>query len=122
MRLHHIGMNVKSLERSKEFYQTYFGFKEEMYFTWGSEKILFLKKDNDRLELIEEPGKGDGSKGTFLHLALEVAELKKELGVVKEKGLIPVEGPLELENGWKVAFFFGPDGEIIEMVEDHFHS
>ncbi|WP_411388023.1 VOC family protein [Rossellomorea vietnamensis] len=31
---------------------------------------------------------------------------------------MPVEGPLLLENGWKVAFFFGPDGEIIELIEE----
>jgi lactoylglutathione lyase len=117
MRLHHIGMNVQSLERSKEFYQTHFGFKEEMYFNWGSENILFLKKGDNRLELIEEPEEDDRSKRTFLHIALEVVELEKELGLLKEKGLMPVEGPLDLENGWKVAFFFGPDGEIIEIVE-----
>jgi lactoylglutathione lyase len=117
MRLHHIGMNVKSLEKSKEFYQTHFGFMEEMYFKWGSEKILFLKKGDHRLELIEEPGASNGSRGAFLHIAFDVSDLEKEVGSVKKKGLMPVEGPLLLENGWKVAFFFGPDGEIVEMVE-----
>lgn len=118
MRLHHIGMNVKSLERSKEFYQSHFGFAEEMVFNWGSENILFLKKGDCRLELIEESGDGEGSACAFLHLALEADDLEKEVGFVKEKGLMPVEGPLLLENGWKVAFFLGPDGEIIELIEE----
>ncbi|CAN7156083.1 VOC family protein [Rossellomorea sp. LjRoot5] len=118
MRLHHIGMNVLSLERSKEFYQTHFGFEEEMIFEWGSESILFLKKGDCRFELIEESGNGEGSPCAFLHIALEAMDLEKEVGFVKEKGLMPVEGPLLLENGWKVAFLFGPDGEIIEMIEE----
>lgn len=117
MRLHHIGMNVESLVRSKEFYQSYFGFEEETYFEWGSEKILFVKKNDCRLELIEEPGEDNGSKRTFLHIALAVIDLETEVGQLKEKGLVPVEGPVVLENGWKVVFYFGPDGEIIELVE-----
>ncbi|WP_060673985.1 VOC family protein [Rossellomorea vietnamensis] len=118
MRLHHIGMNVKDLERSKEFYQSHFGFEKEMVFKWGSENILFLKKGDCRLELIEEPGEDDGMKRTFLHLALAADDLEKEVEFVKYKGLLPVEGPLLLENGWKVAFFLGPDGEIIEFIEE----
>lgn len=117
MRLHHIGMNVKSLERSKEFYQSHFGFKEEMVLKWGSENIMFLKKGDCRLELIEESGEG-GSTCAFLHIALEADDLEKEVESVKKKGLVPVEGPLLLENGWNVAFFFGPDGEIIELIEE----
>ncbi|TMU83954.1 VOC family protein [Bacillus sp. BHET2] len=118
MKLHHVGMTVNSLRRSNEFYQRYFGFKEEMEFQWGSEKILFLKKEDCRLELIEESGKDSVSKGVFLHLALEVDDLETEIGLLMKEGLSPVEGPLVLENGWKVAFFYGPDGEIIEMVEE----
>jgi lactoylglutathione lyase len=118
MRLQHIGMNVKSLVLSKEFYQFYFGFEEETYFEWGSEKILFMKKNDCRLELIEEPGEDNGPKRTFLHLALEVIDLETEIGLLEENGLVPVEGPVLLENGWKVVFFFGPDGEIIELVEE----
>ncbi|WP_179884850.1 VOC family protein [Bacillus sp. AFS015802] len=117
MKVHHIGMKVKSLAVSKEFYQTYFGFQEEMKVTWDSEDILFLKKGNCRLELIEETGEKDGLGRTFLHLAFEVTSLEEEIGFLEEKGLLPVEGPVVLENGWNVAFFFGPDGEMIEMVE-----
>ncbi|MBN8194039.1 VOC family protein [Bacillus sp. NTK074B] len=43
MKLHHIGINVKNLQTSKEFYQTYFGYEEELKFRWGSENILFLR-------------------------------------------------------------------------------
>ncbi len=118
MRLHHVGMIVKSLKRSNEFYQRYFGFKEEMKFRWGSEEILFLKKKDCRLELIEESGEDEGSKRVFLHLAFEVVDLETEIGRLMKEGLIPVEGPLVLENGWKVAFYYGPDSEIIEMVEE----
>jgi len=117
MRLHHIGMNVKSLVRSKEFYQSYFGFEEEMYFEWGSERILFVKKNDCWLELIEESGEDNGSKRTFLHIALAVIDLETEVGRLKKKGLVPVEGSVVLENGWKVVFYFGPDGEIVELVE-----
>ena len=117
MRLHHVGMNVKSLKASQEFYQMYFGYEEELNLKWGSENILFLKKGDCRLELIEEPEGEGGSKYAFLHIALVACDLEREMGVLKEKGLMPVEGPFFLENDWKVAFYDGPDGEIIELVE-----
>ena len=56
-----------------------FGFEEEMVLEWGSENILFLKKGDCRLELIEESGEDAGSKCAFLHIAWKQWTLKRKL-------------------------------------------
>ncbi|MFL8937362.1 VOC family protein [Rossellomorea oryzaecorticis] len=114
MKLHHIGINVSSLERSKQFYQTHFGFKEEFTAVIGSEEIVLLKRDEERLELIQD---GDSALSqSMVHFAWETADLEAEIERLSRLGLEPVEGPVQLDNGWRAVFYKGPDGELIELI------
>ena len=114
MKLHHIGINVSSLERSKQFYQTHFGFKEEFKAIIGSEEIVFLKRGEERLELIQD---GDyASLQSRVHFAWETADLDAQIKRLARKGLEPVDGPLQLDNSWRAVFYEGPDGELIELI------
>ncbi|OIU66383.1 VOC family protein [Rossellomorea aquimaris] len=114
MKLHHIGINVSSLERSKRFYQTHFGFKEEFTAVIGSEEIVFLKRDEEWLELIQD--RDSASLQSRVHFAWETADLDVEIMRLARKGLEPVEGPVQLDNGWRAVFYKGPDGELIELI------
>ena len=116
MNLHHIGINVRSLEDSKLFYQTYFGFREELYLEWGGEAILFLVKDTLRLELIHDSVMEE-EHSLKAHFALEVENLGEWIDFLNEQEIMPTEGPFDIDNGWRVVFFSGPDGEVIELVE-----
>jgi lactoylglutathione lyase len=114
MKLHHIGINVSSMERAKRFYQTYFGFKEEFTTIIGSEEIVFLQKDGDWLELIH-----DGHREPFrsrVHFAWETGNLEAEIKRLSGMGLKPAEGPVQLDNGWRAVFYNGPDEELIELI------
>ncbi|WP_064092025.1 VOC family protein [Rossellomorea aquimaris] len=116
MNLHHIGINVRNLEESKQFYQTYFGFREELYLEMKDETILFLVKDTLRLELIHDSVIGE-SRSLKAHFAMEVEDLGEWIDFLKKQKIMPIEGPIDIDNRWKVVFFLGPDGELIELVE-----
>ncbi|XXM72749.1 VOC family protein [Lysinibacillus sphaericus] len=114
MKLHHIGINVNSLERSKRFYQTHFDFKEEFTAVIGSEEIVFLKRDEERLELIQDGY--SASLQSRVHFAWQTSDLDEEIKRLSRKGLEPVEGPVQLDNGWRAVFYNGPDEELIELI------
>jgi lactoylglutathione lyase len=115
MGMHHIGINVSSLEDSKEFYQNHFGFEEEFSTAMGSEHILFLTQGENRLELIHETGT-EPSPSPHVHFAWEVRDIEAEIKRLSHQGLKPTEGPIQLPNGWKAVFYRGPDGELIELI------
>jgi lactoylglutathione lyase len=114
MKLHHIGINVSSLERSKRFYQTHFGFKEEFAAVIGSEEIVLLKRREDWLELIQDCD--SASSPSHVHFAWETADLDAEIQRLARLGLEPVEGPVKLDNGWRAVFYNGPDEELVELI------
>jgi lactoylglutathione lyase len=114
MKLHHIGINVSSLKHSKRFYQTLFGFKEEFTTVVGKEHILFLSRNEERLELIYDPDAAPSH--SHVHFAWEVEDLLGEINRLSHHGLEPEEGPIHIDNGWKAVFYKGPDGELIELI------
>ena len=116
MNTHHIGINVKELENSKIFYQTHFDFREEFYLEMESETILFLSADTIRLELIHDSVTRDNHSAK-VHFAWGIKSIGEKMEELKHQGLLPIEGPIQLPNGWQVVFYSGPDGEMIELVE-----
>jgi len=123
MRLHHMGIQVKSLEASLAFYKKHFGFREIGRLRFGDEDIVFLENEGVcdlpglKLELIqqENPLQSGVSR---IHFAWEVENLKTVIQKLKSLGLEPAEGPYDLKNGWRISFYEGPDQEVIELVED----
>jgi lactoylglutathione lyase len=117
MKIHHIGIHVNNLEESEKFYKEMFGFKVEHRLTILSEKITFMttRDESIRIELIKEetvlPVEGTN------HLAWEVKRIEHMTGKLASRGLFPIEGPFELDNGWKTVFYLGPNLEIIELIE-----
>jgi lactoylglutathione lyase len=54
----------------------------------------------------------------FEHVGIRVEKMEDELARLKQLGvIIKDEKPRTILNGVKIAFFEGPDGEILELVE-----
>lgn len=117
MKAHHIGLYVNNLGQSEQFYRKLFGFEVEYRFTLKDEEISFLSnRDSEiKLELIKA-NDVKPLEGT-MHLAWEVTNLKQSIEHLATNGLNPIEGPLSLHNGWKTAFYHGPNNEVIELME-----
>lgn len=118
---HHVFMKVKDLNKSIEFYKA-LGFVEKTSWGEGAGKMILLDTgDGNYFEL----GQGDGEAGgPYLHVALrtndcdKALELARSLGVevtMEPKSLdIPSNPPLPV----RIAFFKGPDGEVIELFQN----
>lgn len=113
--MHHAGIEVSDLERSIQFYHKWLGFTLEKEEVLGGERIAFLKREEQRIELVEN--RSLRSACSFFHLAFEVKEIEQMVLEMKEQGIEILEPLNVLGNGWKNAFISGPDEEWIELIE-----
>ncbi|MDQ0975703.1 lactoylglutathione lyase [Neobacillus niacini] len=116
MRFHHFAIEVKDLETSAAFYQKFISLQEESRFLFGGEKIIFLKADNFRLELISATEQSANNHSS-IHLCFEVDSIDEVTQHFNENGIFAIDGPYKLENGWETIFYQGPDNEIIEFIQ-----
>lgn len=113
--IHHVGLEVESIERSSQFYQRWFQLSEKEQMTWNGEKILFLLAGSICLELIEVAS--PNHQNSDFHLAFEVIDLEKHIFMMEQEGVEILEPIQQGANGWKNAFVAGPDGEWIELIQ-----
>lgn len=118
-KLDHVGVYVKDLDKSVQFYQEIFGFKIASKFESGEAKIATLDLGGGLLELVQRPGSpGSPPVGNWSHLAIsepKFDETVAKLDVKKiEKQLIT------MANGNRLCFFNDPDGHTIEIMEHGF--
>nr|WP_232345697.1 VOC family protein [Paenactinomyces guangxiensis] len=113
--MHHVGIEVRNLQRSIQFYRKWFGFLVERTEILGGERLAFLKLNDFRIELVEDYPRSSGF--SIVHLAFQVKDLKKTIEEMKKQGLKITEPVAHLENGWRNAFIQGPDQEEIELIE-----
>ncbi|SEM18460.1 Catechol 2,3-dioxygenase [Mesobacillus persicus] len=112
MEIHHYSLEVRNLKASIAFYQTHLGFQIEQTLEFMGEEIVFLTLGECRLELISNQAKAYDGNSRGGHLCFVAADLTK---VMKD---IPIlEGPYQLENGWRTLFCEGPDHEVIEFLQ-----
>lgn len=112
---HHIGIEVENLVRAKSFYIEVLGFNEEYCLRLPEEKVVFLTKEGFRIELIEPLGEFKESDG--YHLAFTINDFGFLENELQNFGLKHVEGPYNLDNGWKVIFFEDEKMQLYEWIE-----
>ena len=114
--LDHIGVYVKDLERSLNFYIEVFGFPERQRFSKGDSKIAVLYIGKGLLELIQRPGApAEAPKGRWSHVAFHIDGYDGLVSKLEGMGLELRK--VTLEDGSRIAFFKDPDGHDIEIME-----
>lgn len=123
--LAHINIMTRDMQRSIDFYAAFFGF-ETVYRTVIAERglrLTLLKKGSCVLELVQPADTASvkiGVEGSIPHFALEVAELDPLVARLKAAGVRCTREPFVREtlmHGFKAAFFQGPSGEAIELMQ-----
>ncbi len=122
---HHISMHVQDLEKSIAFYSEGLGF--ELALSWGTPErrtVLLDTGDGNYLELSQGPSDGFNPNGVVRHFAFRTADCDKAIEAARAAGAeVTVETKAvtlssEPPTPIRVAFFKGPDGEIVEFFED----
>ncbi len=123
---HHIAMAVKDFDASVAFYTKTLGFTVSR--SWGEENeraMMLDTGDGSYLEVFERPNvtlPSDG--GPILHFAIRVADCDALLETVRASGAEitneakNVDIPSDPAYPVRIAFFKGPDGEIVELFQE----
>jgi glyoxylase I family protein len=121
---HHLSMKVKSLDKTITFYEA-FGFTVKV--SWGEtpkKTVLLDTGDHNYFEVSQgDPNQVNG-EGVFKHIALRVDDCKAAIDAARRAGAevtvetrdvtLKAEKPIPI----RIAFFKGPDGELVELFEN----
>jgi glyoxylase I family protein len=122
---HHVSMKVKDLDKTIRFYSEGLGFVERV--SWGQHPkrtVLLDTGDGNYFEVSQGDPDQEHGEGVFRHLALRVDDCDAAIEAARAAGAIVTvepkdvtlssEPPLQL----RIAFFEGPDGELIELFQN----
>lgn len=121
--LGHIGVFVKNIEISVDFYTNVLCFecyhRTEVPGDDGVIKIAFVKSGTCDIELVQFPVTNEKCDGPVDHIAMAVDDIDAVMVRLKKKGIaFETESPIHLPmifDGIRYIFFRGPDGEHIEL-------
>ena len=126
MKIEHIAMYVTDLERTKEFFEKYFGARSNNgYHNPATDfRSYFLSFDDGaRIEIMNKPGMDDASKTitrtVFIHIAFSVGS-KEKVDELTEKiiedGYEVISGPRTTGDGYYESCIVGIEGNQIEIT------
>lgn len=117
--LDHIGVYVKDVERSLEFYTKIFDFRVKDRFESGEAKIVLLDIGGGLLELIQRPGSPESPpEGNWSHIALDVPDFEEKTSRLEDMGI--GKRLTRMGDGNRLCFFKDLDGHMIELMEKGF--
>ena len=122
---HHLSMSVRDLTKSIEFYVEGLGFVERV--SWGKapkRTVLLDTGDGNYFEMSQGDSEQDFEEGVFKHIALRADDCKAAIELARKAG---AEVTMETRDvnlssepsiPIRIAFFKGPDGEIVELFQN----
>lgn len=126
MRIEHIAMYVKELEKTKDFFVTYFGAAANTgYHNPNTDfRSYFLTFDDGaRLELMNRPDMQDIEKGTartgYIHIAFSVGSRERVdemTDSLKRNGFPVLNGPRTTGDGYYESCIIDMEGNQIEIT------
>ncbi|MFC4103311.1 VOC family protein [Paenibacillus xanthanilyticus] len=122
-KLEHVGLMVRSIEKSVAFYTEVVGlvYQYTLTHTNGVIRLAFLagaESGDTELELIEGYQDELPAEGRVHHIAFTVDDVEAEFARIKALN-VPLRDTeiTTLPNGARYFFFYGPDGEFLEMFQ-----
>lgn len=115
----HVGIVVKSMEESVDFYTRVLGCKVHKQHQDENMQFALLKAGNQQIELLKfSQDNKERKEGVISHIAFVVEDIEKEIMRLKDLGVnLATDQTREVLGGMKIFFFTGPSGESIEFVQ-----
>lgn len=123
---HHVAIRVNDFDRSMKFYTEGLGFTVAR--AWGgagkNRAVMLDTGDGNYFELFERDPADVPSEAVYLHAAIRTSDCDKAIQVAREAGAEVTVEPKDVEiqssppYPVRIAFFKGPDGEIIELFQE----
>lgn len=121
---HHVAIKVKDFDASVKFYTQVLGLKPKI--SWGEgygKGIMLDAGDGACVEIFAGGPNEPKPEGCWMHLAFRTSDCQGALERVRKSGMpITVELkdvaiPSQPATNIRIAFFKGPDGELVELFE-----
>ncbi|MDF2924867.1 MAG: Glyoxalase/bleomycin resistance protein/dioxygenase [Paenibacillaceae bacterium] len=121
-KLEHVGVYVNDMDESIRFYTEVLGLQLAARKRLANQvELSFLSfpgSSNIELELIGRGTDGMPDNGIVHHIAFTVTDIGQEVERLKGLGVRMLdEEPREILDGVQIAFFFGPNGERLELFQ-----
>jgi glyoxylase I family protein len=122
---HHTAIRTPDFDRSVRFYTEVLGLRGRVTWLMGQERAAMIDAgDGNYVEIFERTEPFTPTEGTILHFALRTDDCAEMLETVRRAGAeitmeptaLTIESPGE-RVPIKIAFFKGPDGEVVELFE-----
>ena len=124
--LAHVALYTKDMETSLKFYEMLGGIvtdQADVKKPTGTNHIKLVQMPGFVLEIIEphdgSPVTAEG--GLFPHIALEVDDVDAAVAELKKSGIdtfrTPEPNSVSIFGGIRNIFFYGPDGELLELLQ-----
>lgn len=132
--LHHVAVRTADFDRSFSFYTLTLGFKPRMqwHLDGGHRAVMLDVGDGNYLEIFERPeAVGDTAvpgEARLLHFCLRCTDVDATIAKVREAGMVVTTEPRDVkvtnvaeshagDVHIRLAFFRGPDGETVELMD-----
>jgi len=116
MKLAHITISVKDLEKSVQFYRDIIGLPVKRRFVSGESEIVFLGNGETEIELIYNSNRTDITFNVHISLGFEVASLTDTIAFLSGNN-IAVGEVIQPNPNVKFAFANDPNGLRVQFVE-----
>lgn len=126
MRIDHIAMYVNDLEKTRDFFATYFNAASNSVYhnkTTDFRSYFLTFEDGSRLEIMNKPNLADGEKKLdstgYIHIAFSVGSKEAVdalTGRLKKDGFSVVSGPRTTGDGYYESCIVGIEGNQIEIT------
>lgn len=126
MKIEHIALWTKDIEKMKTFYEKYFNVKSTELYVNPKTKFcsyFLIFESGSRLELTSKPFLSDRSVDTagYTHLAISVgakADVDTFIKTILSAGYPLLNGPRTTGDGYYEAVIQDPEGNLIEITTD----
>jgi lactoylglutathione lyase len=114
---HHVALRTRNLVEMEKFYTETLGFP--VVRRWDDIGFVFIDVGSTTIELINSPTAPppNSQPGSFDHLALHVEDVDAAYQELVAKG-VRIKSEPRNAKGLRYCFFFDPDGNSIELLED----
>jgi catechol 2,3-dioxygenase-like lactoylglutathione lyase family enzyme len=113
--IHHVHILASDIEKSIKFYQEFFGGKVILDAELAGARNVFIKIDNGRLHLYDQPPKNPG-KGSIHHFGIQTDDIEEVISKLISGGVVLKKGISDL-GFWKYIMVPAPDEILIELFQ-----